>query len=217
MIIARIASAKKLSVQLALHCHCCYCPFQRWFSYIWELFSHPVIFRKVAHVTKRSATRILRKNVAVMKLLLAGDALLESHLYPSGALLLFEWYFMTPRQTNKHYQANGHFSVLWLTTNHLISPVPPPQALTSLQTKIPVSPAHPYLSLLYESECLFCSLSLQKQMASSPPQIQRWSCVGWNLMPTCAPRHAFHRTNGSLLSVCLHCWAKLNPLTPMDH
>lgn len=123
MIIARIASAKKLSVQLALHCHCCYCPFQRWFSYIWELFSHPVIFRKVAHVTKRSATRILRKNVAVMKLLLA---LLESHLYPSGALLLFEWYFMTPRQTNKHYQANGHFSVLWLTTNHLISPVPPP-------------------------------------------------------------------------------------------
>lgn len=126
MIIARIASAKKLSVQLALHCHCCYCPFQRWFSYIWELFSHPVIFRKVAHVTKRSATRILRKNVAVMKLLLAGDALLESHLYPSGALLLFEWYFMTPRQTNKHYQANGHFSVLWLTTNHLISPVPPP-------------------------------------------------------------------------------------------
>lgn len=126
MIIAQIASAKKLSVQLALHCHCCYCPFQRWFSYIWELFSHPVIFRKVAHVTKRSATRILRKNVAVMKLLLAGDALLESHLYPSGALLLFEWYFMTPRQTNKHYQANGHFSVLWLTTNHLISPVPPP-------------------------------------------------------------------------------------------
>lgn len=126
MIIARIASAKKLSVQLALHCHCCYCPFQRWFSYIWELFSHPVIFRKVAHVTKRSATRILRKNVAVMKLLLAGDALLESHLYPSGALLLVEWYFMTPRQTNKHYQANGHFSVLWLTTNHLISPVPPP-------------------------------------------------------------------------------------------
>lgn len=126
MIIARIASAKKLSVQLALHCHCCYCPFQRWFSYIWELFSHPVIFRKVAHVTKRSATRILRKHVAVMKLLLAGDALLESHLYPSGALLLFEWYFMTPRQTNKHYQANGHFSVLWLTTNHLISPVPPP-------------------------------------------------------------------------------------------
>lgn len=216
MIIARIASAKKLSVQLALHCHCCYCPFQRWFSYIWELFSHPVIFRKVAHVTKRSATRILRKNVAVMKLLLAGDALLESHLYPSGALLLFEWYFMTPRQTNKHYQANGHFSVLWLTTNHLISPVPP-QSLTSLQTKIPVSPAHSYLSLLYESECLFCSLSLQKQMASSPPQIQRWSCVGWNLMPTCAPRHAFHRTNGSLLSVCLHCWAKLNPLTPMDH
>lgn len=90
MIIARIASAKKLSVQLALHCHCCYCPFQRWFSYIWELFSHPVIFRKVAHVTKRSVTRILRKNVAVMKLLLAGDALLESHLYPSGALLLFE-------------------------------------------------------------------------------------------------------------------------------
>lgn len=39
---------------------------------------------------KRSATRILGKNVEVMKLLLAGDALLEFHLYPSGALLLFE-------------------------------------------------------------------------------------------------------------------------------
>lgn len=214
MIIARIASAKKLSVQLALHCHCCYCPFQRWFSYIWELFSHPVIFRKVAHVTKRSATRILRKNVAVMKLLLAGDALLESHLYPSGALLLFEWYFMTPRQTNKHYQANGHFSVLWLTTNHLISPVPPPVPYISPnQNSCLPSPSIP-VSVVRVWMFVF---SLQKQMASSPPQIQRWSCVGWNLMPTCAPRHAFHRTSGSLLSVCLHCWAKLNPLTPMDH
>lgn len=167
---------------------------------------------------KRSATRILRKIVEVMKLLLAGDALLEFHLYSSGALLLFDWYFMTPPpQTNKQ-TLPSKWSLLCVVTDHkppyLSSP---PQSLTSLQTKIPVSPAHPYLSLLYESECLFCSLSLQKQMASSPPQIQRWSCVGWNLMPTCAPRHAFHRTNGSLLSVCLHCWAKLNPLTPMDH
>lgn len=119
------------------------------------------------------------------------------------------------KQTNTTKQMVTSLCCDWPQTT--LSLQSPPQSLTSLQTKIPVSPAHPYLSLLYESECLFCSLSLQKQMASSPPQIQRWSCVGWNLMPTCAPRHAFHRTNGSLLSVCLHCWAKLNPLTPMDH
>lgn len=173
MIIARIASAKKLSVQLALHCHCCYCPFQRWFSYIWELFSHPVIFRKVAHVTKRSATRILRKNVAVMKLLLAGDALLESHLYPSGALLLFEWYFMTPRQTNKHYQANGHFSVLWLTTNHLISPVPPPPSPLHLSKPKFLSPQPIHTCLCCTS--LNVCFALFRYKSKWPPPRHRYS------------------------------------------
>lgn len=173
MIIARIASAKKLSVQLALHCHCCYCPFQRWFSYIWELFSHPVIFRKVAHVTKRSATRILCKNVAVMKLLLAGDALLESHLYPSGALLLFEWYFMTPppdKQTNTTKQMVTSLCCDW------------PQTTLSLQS--PPSPLHlskpKFLSPQPIHTCLCCTslnvcFALFRYKSKWPPPRHRYS------------------------------------------
>lgn len=36
-------------------------------------------------------------------------------------------------------------------------------------------------------------------------------------MPTCTPRHVFLTANSSLLSVCLHYWVKLRPLTPINH
>ena len=154
------------------------------------------------------------------------------HFYLSGAskatLLLPDWFLcdsLHPRgpakQTNKQYPANGHPSLLWLTTNHLISlslslflPLPPPPVLHLPQTRIlslslslslSASSIPVPLVLVCLNVC-FCSVSLQKQMASSLSWIQCRGCVGWNLMPTCSPRHAFHTPNGSLLSVCLHCW-----------
>lgn len=122
------------------------------------------------------------------------------------------------KQMKKHYRANGHFFLLWLTTNHLISPPPPsPLHLSIPQFLSPhlIHTCPPSTSLF---ECLFL---LFRYKSKWPPPCHGYSagqsCAGWNLMPTCAPRHAFHTTNGSLLSVCLHCWAKLSPLTPMNH
>lgn len=112
------------------------------------------------------------------------------------------------KQINEHPWANGHFSVV---TGHK-----QPYLSKNLKKKLSASSIPVPLVLICLHVC-FCSLSQQKQMASSLSWIQCWSCVGWNLMPTCAPRHAFHTTHGSLLSVCLHCRAKLSPLTPMNH
>lgn len=144
---------------------------------------------------------------------------------------LYDWSvtLSTFGRTNKQIQKEKNrqmvTSLLWVTTNRLIFPTPPPP---------PPDPSRSYISPNQNSSlptssipvplvqvCLnvcFCSLSLQKQMASSPSRIQRWSCV--RVKPnacTCAPRHVFHTTNSSLLSVCLHCRAKLGPLTPVNH
>lgn len=119
-----------------------------------------------------------------------------------------------PRKTNKGTPTNGHFCALRLTTNRFTYPPPPHHFkpdLPSPHLSIPVCPLRACLNVCFRS------LFVEKQMASSLSSIQRRSDVGWNLMPTCTLRHVFHTTNGSLLSVCLHCRAKLSTLTPMNH
>lgn len=130
----------------------------------------------------------------------------------------FYWYvFVFPpqvtspkKQTNNKPWPNGHSSLLSLTTKlpYHVCLLPPTPAHHPLPPFL-ASPPRAYLSLSpHQSVWLFVfAVLLQKQMVSSLSLIQRRSTVGWNLMPTCTPRHAFHTTNGSLLSVCLHCWA----------
>lgn len=153
---------------------------------------------------------------------------LEGNCTPSKVTtsipLIFLCLFPPPRprqknQTNKETLTNGHFSLLWLTTNHFISPAPslPLCYISPKQNSSPPTSSVPVPLLPVCLNVCFCSVSLQRQMASTLSLIQCWGCVRWNLMPTCAPRHVFHTTNGSLLSVCLHCWAKLSTLTPMNH